>query len=242
MRREIDETLTALCERLARLQSDTVGDVLDEMGLQQILSAAIQPLQRNMKVAGPAFCIKGREKMGSTVQASDNDTPKPGFEMFRHMYEGCVAVIDTGSYMQAGPWGENTGLSAMVRGCKGVVIDGGTRDAQELIEMEFPTFVRFVSAARVEGRWTQTSFEEPIVLPGQTSSEVTINPGDLILADVDGVVVVPQSLARQVIEDAEEITRIEEQMRTDLMQGVDREAVYRKYDRYAHIHPKAGDE
>ncbi len=231
----MEKEVAMLCDRLVRLQSATVGDVLDEMGFRdQVLSHEICGLDRNMRVAGPAFCIKGENAEDSTVEAS-GDKPKPSFEMFREMYKGCVVVLDTGGHDIGGPWGENSALSAKVRGCVGIVIDGGTRDKQQLIEMGFPTFAEYATPARVEGRWTHVAFQVPIAMPGQTGKEVVVRPGDLILADTDGVVVVPKEVAEQVIEAAEKVTEIEEQIRQELSKGVDREEVYRKHRRYAHI-------
>jgi regulator of RNase E activity RraA len=234
-RPKADEALDALCQRLLALQTDTVGDVLDEMGLRhQILSAQIRPLNQEMKVAGPAFTIKGQTAAHSTVQA-DGSGPKPGYEMFRRMYEGCVAVMEVGGHTIGAPWGENSALSARVRGCAGIVIDGGTRDGRELMAMPFPTFSTFISAARVEGRWAHLAFEIPITMPGQTAREVLVHPRDVILADFDGVVVIPRRLAAAVVEAAEEVERIEERIRADLTAGVDREEVYRRHPRYTHI-------
>jgi regulator of RNase E activity RraA len=230
----VTDALT-LCERLVKLQSDTIGDVLDEMGYRhQILSSDIRPISPDMKVAGPAFTIKGQTAANSTVEAS-GDVPKPGYEMFRRMYGGCVAVMETGGHAIGAPWGENSALSAKVRGCIGIVIDGGTRDGRELMVMPFPTFARFVSAARVEGRWTHLAFGVPITMPGQTCKEVIINPEDLILADFDGVVVIQRQLAKDVIAAAEEVQHIEERIRAELAAGVDREEVYRKNPRYDHL-------
>jgi 4-hydroxy-4-methyl-2-oxoglutarate aldolase len=230
---------SAMYERLTALQSDGVADVLDQMGLHdQIVSVEIQPLVPTMRVAGPAFCIRGEPAAGSTIEATAG-RGKPSYELFRHMYDGCVAVVDTGGYRVAGPWGENTAVSARARGCLGVIVDGGTRDSLELAEMSFPTFVRFASAARVEGRWRHVEFEAPIELPGQVGSAVTVNPGDVIVADADGVVVVPRELGAEVAELGEELARIEEQMRRELADGVDREEVYRRHDRYAHIPKRA---
>jgi len=226
---------SALYERFAALQSDVVADVLDEMGLQdQIVSVAIQPLVPQMRVAGPAFCIRGEAAPGSTIEAT-KETGKPSYELFRHMYDGCVAVVETGGYGVAGPWGENTAISAHARGCRGAIIDGGTRDSLELAEMRFPTFVRFSSAARVEGRWRHTEFQTPIELPGQVGANVTVTPGDVVVADADAIVVVPQAIAPEVAALGEELARIEEEMRRELASGVDREEVYRRHDRYAHI-------
>jgi regulator of RNase E activity RraA len=229
----------ALCERLLKLQSDTVGDVLDEMGYRhQILSCDIRPISPEMKAAGPAFTIKGQTAAHSTVQV-DGGAPKPGYEMFRRMYTGCMAVMETGGHTIGAPWGENSALSAKVRGCVGVVIDGGTRDGRELMAMAFPTFAKFVSAARVEGRWTHLAFDIPITMPGQTCKEVMVSPNDLILADFDGVVVIPRRLAEQVVAAAEEVQGIEERIRDELSAGVDREEVYRRNPRYAHIRESA---
>jgi regulator of RNase E activity RraA len=225
----------ALCQRLINLQSDTIGDVLDEMGCRhQILSADIRPISPEMRVAGPAFTIKGQTAAHSTVQA-DGDAPKPGYEMFRRMFAGCVAVMETGGHAIGAPWGENSALSAKVRGCVGMVIDGGTRDGRELMTMPFPTFSKFISAARVEGRWAHLAFDIPITMPGQTCKEVVVKPDDLILADFDGVVVIPRELADDVVAAAEAVERIEERIREELMAGMDREEVYRRNPRYAHI-------
>lgn len=226
-------TDNALSARFAQLQSSTVGDVLDELGYRdQVLDSALSPIALSMRVAGPAFTIQGitRPEHHSDIK------PKPGYEMFRHMYDGCVAVMDTGGHSIAGPWGENTALSARMRGCQGVVIDGGTRDAAELVEMGFPAFTRFVTPARVENRWVHIGFQLPITMPGQAGREVTVHPGDIVVADADGVVIVPQELAPRVASGAEEVTRIETKIRRELQQGLDREDIYTRNDRYRHLH------
>jgi regulator of RNase E activity RraA len=231
--------VAALCQRLMNLQSDTIGDVLDEMGYRhQILSADIRPISPEMKLAGPAFTIKGHTAAHSTVEP-DRGAAKPGYEMFRRMFTGCVAVMETGGHTIGAPWGENSALSAKMRGCVGIVIDGGTRDGRELMTLQFPTFAKFISAARVEGRWAHLAFDVPITMPGQTCKEVIVNPDDLILADFDGVVVIPGALAEDVIGAAEKVERIEERIREELTAGVDREEVYRRNPRYAHIRRSA---
>jgi 4-hydroxy-4-methyl-2-oxoglutarate aldolase len=227
-------------ERLGALQTDVVADVLDQMGYtDQIVSVEIQPLVTSMRIAGPAFCIRGEPAEGSTMEASAGKA-SASYELFRHMYEGCVAVVDTGGYRVAGPWGENTAISAYARGCRGAVIDGGTRDSVELVDIGFPTFVRFSSAARVEGRWRHVEFETPIELPGQVGATVKVTPGDVIVADADAIVVVPSDLAAEVAELGETLEKIEQEMRGELVAGVDREEVYRRHNRYAHILKRAG--
>lgn len=223
-----------LVARLARLQTCTVGDVLDEMGLtNQVVSQQIAPLDRTMKMAGPAFCIRGHASPGSSLEAVGAPRGKVGYEMYRHMYPGCVVVMDTGGHRIGGPWGENSATSAQARGAIGIVMDGATRDSLELVEMRWPTFSRGATPARVEGRWTQIAFQEPVSLPGQVSQEVVVHPGDLVLADADGVVVIPQAFAYEVITASEECTVVEERIRVELETGSDREDVYARNDRYA---------
>jgi regulator of RNase E activity RraA len=232
----VDDGLTVLCRRLERLDTPVVADVLDELGLlDQVLAVEIKPVDPSMRVAGPAFCIKGETIDPEAEAPAAGAGSPPGYEMFRHMYEGCVAVVDTGGHRVGGPWGENTALSAAVRGCRGVVIDGGTRDAPQLTAMAFPAFVRWSTAVRIDNRWRHTGFEEPISLPSQTGRSVTVNPGDLVLADADGVVIVPRSLAEQVVTAGEEVVRIEQRIRDELVAGTDREDIYRRNPRFAHV-------
>jgi 4-hydroxy-4-methyl-2-oxoglutarate aldolase len=223
-------------ERLRGLSTALVGDVLDELGYSnQILASEIRAIVPGLKLAGPAFCVSGARDGGSSQGSERDSQPQPGFELFRHMYEGCIAVVATEDYDVAGPWGENTALSARVRGCRGAVIDGGTRDVEELARMSFPIFARFATAARVEGRWRHVEFETPVRVRGQLESHVVVSPGDFVLGDGDGVVVVPSALVDVVLDAAEELHRIEVSMREELADGVDREDVYRGHDRYAHV-------
>lgn len=229
----MDERHELVRERLMKLQTCAVGDVLDEMGFKdQVLSDEISALDRSMKVAGPAFCIRGHSNPGSTLEVTDRSTVNVGYEMFRQMYPGCVVVMDTGGHYLGGPWGENSAVSARARGSVGIVMDGATRDSLELVEMSWPTFSRGVTPARVEGRWRQVSFGEPVALPGRTTKEVVIAPGDFILGDADGVVVIPHSVIGETLVAAEDCAAVELLMRDELESGVDRETVYATHDRY----------
>ena len=221
-----------LVRRLERLDSCVVADVLEELGLRdQVVASTIAAVDPDMRIAGPAFCIRGEDVATAPPLAE----PSPSYEFFRHMYPGCIAVIDTGGHAVGGPWGENTALSAAVRGCRGVVIDGGTRDTRQLVAMGFPTFVRFGTAVRVDDRWRHVAFEQPVGLPAQTGAGVTVTPGDYVVADGDSVVIVPRALGERVATAAEEVIRIETRIREELVRGVDREEVYRRNPRFAHI-------
>jgi len=226
MAKEISE----LCRRYRQLSAPLVYDVLDQMGYpHQALSAEIRPLAPGMVAIGPAFTVEGRDRELASLPSVSL------YQLFRDLTPHAVIVLATCGHRTSGPWGENTSISAQLRGCHGLVTDGGVRDASALIAMGFPTFCRFVTPVYSQGRFAITGYQIPVVLPGQLSETVTIHPGDFILADQDGIVVVPARLAEDVLLAAEELRTIEERIRAALRSGEDREQVYRRYPKFDHI-------
>ena len=216
--------------RYRALSTPVVFDVLDRMGHPNCaLNAAIRGLHPSMTVVGPAFTISGESVDDGT------DYGAAAFEMYRRIVPGSVLVMAGQGHRIAGPWGENATLSAQLAGARGLVTDTGTRDATAIIERGFPTFVRYVSPVFMSGRFAITGHQRPIALAGQVEPTVTVNPGDFVVADCDGVVIVPQSLIDTVLEAAEELERIEVRIRTALQSGEDRESVYSRLPKYAHI-------
>jgi len=229
-----DKTIQ-LCERLERLDSAAVSDVFDAMGLpNQILSTHIRPIVPNIKVAGPAFCIRGMTSAGSVVPPPAGKF-NPAFEIDRAIYHGCVAVIETGRHKEGAIIGGNVALSYKLRGCRGAVVDGGVRDIQELTDIDFRTFAASTTPMSSKGRWSFVDYEIPIAMPGHYANWVRINPGDLILADPDGIAVIPKDISEFVVSAAEEIVRVEQLIKEELRAGADREEVYGRHDTRAHI-------
>lgn len=148
----MDQSPQALLTRFRAVHAAAAFDVLDAMGFpDQALHHAIRPLAPQMRVAGPAYTARGMGGHGGAPAASI------AFRMYREFAPGCVLVLDTGGHLVAGPWGENTSLSASMRGCTGAVIDGGTRDHEQIEAMAFPVFARFVTPVMAKGRWHRRS-------------------------------------------------------------------------------------
>jgi regulator of RNase E activity RraA len=229
-------TMQEIIARYNKLEAALIYDTLNAMGLpSQQLSLAIQPLEINMVVAGPAFtCKYAVSEASSKVTTERVEYRASSYQMLRDMYEGCVVVQDVGNDRVAGGLGENMGLSVQLAGGTGVVCDGGTRDKKALIAAGFPVFSRFSSCTISWGRRRLIDYQIPIRVSGHLTKWVTVNPGDFIFGDADGVVVVPQEYTMEVLEGAERVAELEEQQRAQLRAGVDREEVY-KIDRYAHI-------
>lgn len=109
------------------------------------------------------------------------------------------------------------------------------RDADEIRGLGFPVFSAAVTPINASRRWRLTEADATIRLPGQSGLPVAVAPGDLILADADGVVVVPAAAAEQVIADAEELQRIEARIGEALRAGGRRAEVFKANPRFAHI-------
>lgn len=224
-----------LYERLRQLPVAVLSDVLSAMGLpDQILASSIRPYGLSTIVAGPAVCLAGRE--------GPEPTPKPGtskavFEMDRHVGEGCIVVIAAGGHRIGATIGGNVALSWQLRGCKAVVIDGGVRDLAEFGEFALPVFASFATPMSTKGLWNFSAVDVPVTLPGQTSVQVHVAPGDAIHGDADGVIVIPAAHLKQAVHDAEIFESMEKSVQRDLRSGEDREAIYKRYDKLGHIKP-----
>jgi 4-hydroxy-4-methyl-2-oxoglutarate aldolase len=205
-------------ERLTRLYTPVVADVLDRLGYRaQCLRADIRPLSRGMVAAGVARTVR-------TIPAPELATTEP--------YKGEMAAVDAlrpGDVLVVSDcdwsfWGELLSTAARHRGCRGVVIDGYTRDTRAIIAMDFPVFCRGIHPADSLGRLDVAEHDVPIDCGG-----VLVQPGDLILADDDGVVVVPRAVAEPALAAAEEKVGGENRVRQALSQGMSVTEAFRRY-------------
>jgi 4-hydroxy-4-methyl-2-oxoglutarate aldolase len=209
---------SGLLDRLGRLYTAVVCDALDQLGLrQQAMQPRIRPLCPEARIVGRAVTVW-------TVPASPSATPS---------YDGEIAAVDSlvpgdvlvVSRCQAAFWGELLTTAAVRRGCAGVVVDGYTRDASRIIGMGFPCFVRGIDMRDSLGRIEVKAQNVPIRCGG-----VQVEPGDLILADFDGVIVVPISAAEAAISRAEEKVGREGLVRKELSQGLSVSDVFSRHE------------
>ena len=205
-------------ERLSRLYTPVVADVLDRLGYRdQCLRADIRPLVEGDTVAGVARTVL-------TVAAREAAPKEP--------YKGEMAAVDAlrhGDVMVVSScdgsfWGELLSTAARYRGCRGIVIDGYTRDTRAIKTMGFPVFCRGVYPADSMGRIDVVAHDVPIVCGG-----VSVNAHDLVLADDDGVVIIPQAVAEQALAAAEQKVRGENLVRLKLAEGMTVTEAFRRY-------------
>lgn len=223
------DPIVALVRQLGRQATETISDILDVMGLpEQVLATTVRPIVPGMRLCGPAFCVRGR-----AIDAVNPGRPTQ-YEVDRQLPPGCVVVMATGGYTGSAVIGGNVAASYGKRGAAGLVVDGLVRDPHE-IRGFLPTFAAGVSPKRPANRWNVVAFGESVALPGQGGGEVVVHPGDLVLGDAGGVVVIPQAIAAQVVAAAEKLVEAEGKVLADIRRGRDREQALKAHDRFGHI-------
>lgn len=202
------------------LYTAVVADVLDTLGLRG--QAVGVPLPR---ASGRGLLI-GRAKT-TLWQATDGVDPRP-YELELAAVDECraddVLIAAAGGSMRSGIWGELLSTAARNRGCAGVIVDGAVRDVERMNEMGFLVFARGTSPLDSLHRQRVTAIDAEVEVGG-----VTIRPGDLVLADLDGVVVVPRWVEAEVLERAREKVTAENRVRDEIRAGSKAGEVYRKY-------------
>jgi regulator of RNase E activity RraA len=126
-------------------------------------------------------------------------------------------------------FGELIALGMKRRGCAGALVDGGIRDIEWIARQRFPVYARYRTPVQSIGRWKVTAWQVPVELPGATSARVKVRPGDFVLADTDGVIVVPARVAAKVLAEAEGLTATEVRIRRELDRGGTLKEMLKKY-------------
>jgi 4-hydroxy-4-methyl-2-oxoglutarate aldolase len=198
--RNIERADRATADALAKLGSATVHEAMGRVGL---LKPYMRPIYPGVQVSGTAVTV--------LLQPGDNWMMHVAAEMIQ---PGDVVVAACTVENTDGFFGDLLATSFRARGAKGLIIDGGVRDVTDLTEMKFPVFSRAISA-RGTVKATLGSVNIPVVCAG-----AAVNPGDVIVADMDGVVVVPAKVAQQAADAAEAREANEADKREKLASGV----------------------
>jgi 4-hydroxy-4-methyl-2-oxoglutarate aldolase len=197
--KEVTRPSFDLIRELSTYDSATVHEAYGGKGA---LDSTFKPLDHRMKVCGPAATVSAR----------------PGDNLILHkaiyvVAKGDVLVVSAGGYVEAGPWGEIMTLAAREQGIRGLIIDGSVRDSNAIRELLFPVFSRGVC---IKGTTKETlgMKNHPIQIGG-----VAVRPGDAVLGDADGVVVVAAKDLLAVLEKCRQRKEKEEKIREELKRG-----------------------
>lgn len=214
-------------ERYLRLYAGLVYDVLEHLGCpNQVLSHQLRPLDPAMMLAGPAFTVKG-----TTSCERDENVRYKRLRMINDMVAPCVEVRDAGTPYHVALYGELSATTAAAHGAVGALVDGGIRDTRHLMKMDYPVFSRYCTPVEAFGRWQMLDYQVPVLIAGELTDTVQVNPGDFIFADYDGVIVIPQQMTLEVLLECERVMGIESEARVEFARGDDPVAVFEKHKR-----------
>jgi regulator of RNase E activity RraA len=215
--------MTALADRYETLAVSAVHDVMRGLGIDgNVLPPTIRPLIPEKKLAGLAFTVDGRR----TTTADRHATLLAWSRLLSKVPPGCVLVCQPNDDELA-LMGELSAEALRLKGVRGYVVDGGCRDADGLLAMGFQVFCRFLTPADIVGRWLPNTPGHPIVI-----GEVTIETGDVVFGDRDGVIVVPGDRAEEILAETETVMGTESAMRKAIRGGMDPEAAYLKFGKF----------
>jgi len=196
-----------IIERLIKLDTCAVSDALDSLGLKGA-TWGVRPQWQCPKIAGRAVTMKIKPA------GLQQPTQHLGTAPIEAAQPGDVIVIDNGGKLEFSCWGGLLALSAKLKGVSGVVIDGASRDIDEARELEFPVYARSVVPMTARNRVVQESYNQEIQFAG-----VQCRPGDLVLADGSGIIIIPKEKEAEVVAAAEGIYAKEQEMAAGIRQG-----------------------
>jgi regulator of RNase E activity RraA len=191
-----------MLDRFEKLYTGAVNDVLRELCLlNQALPGHIIPLREYRTIAGFAFTVK------SAPNAMISGEMEFRVQMLDEMHEDAFVIWDTTNDSNATLWGGVMTATAKGKKVKAACIDGGIRDTHQILEADFPVFYKYRISNGSLGRCLITHYQVTLQI-----ANVTIKPGDIVLGDIDGVLVVPREIAYDVLTRAEEIIENEKKI------------------------------
>ena len=199
--------MTDLIARLQRLDSCAVSDALDRLGLSGSVTG-IQRLSSDHRIAGRVLTVKLDRAEGRT------NTRHLCTAAIEAAQPGDIICVEQRTGVDAASWGGNLSIGAGMRHVAGVIVDGPARDIDESRQLDFPVFARNATGRTARGRIVEVATGEPI-----TIGDVTVTPGDYVVADASAVVFIGQAEIERVLEAAEAIVTRENAMAAALREG-----------------------
>jgi 4-hydroxy-4-methyl-2-oxoglutarate aldolase len=205
----------SIIDRTMKLYVAALSDAADEIGLEKVcMDRGIIPLTKNKRMAG--FARTGKLIRSPANQPYDEKQLDVFMSLGTEAAGGDLLVIDMAGATDCSAWGQILTKIGIPRGVRGAVVDGTSRDIYDIDKMNFTVFARGRHPGTMRGRLDMESVQKPIVCGG-----VTVNPGDLVFGDGDGIVVIPADRIEEVLTHAEEVVATDDWWSDKLDDGED---------------------
>jgi 4-hydroxy-4-methyl-2-oxoglutarate aldolase len=212
-----------LSKRLEECYSGAVYDVMRDLGMKEcVLPHAIRALDLEARAAGRIWTMEGRPDPAISVHESI-----VRWTEFLSLAPAEHVIVCQPHNHTLALMGELSAETLQLRGVRGYVVDGGCRDNAFIRKLGFPVFARFQTPRDIAGAWTCEAFGESIEIEG-----VKIRTGDFVLADIDGVIVIPEERAEEVIGKVENVINTENLVRKAILEGGSPKEAYLKYGKF----------
>jgi regulator of RNase E activity RraA len=191
-----------------------ISDIFDSEGRTPSILASLPSFTASPRFVGPAYTIAGES------HTSDVSGDRVKLDAIDSMPPGVVPVWAGGDISGVCCFGDLLAEAMKQRGCAGVVVDGGIRDVSYLSTLDMPIIARYRTPAQAIGRWKVVSCQEPVRVRGGLDEWVTVNPGDIVVSDEDGVIVVPAVDVERIEAKVKEWAMTETESRTAIQDGM----------------------
>ncbi|MDF1814436.1 MAG: RraA family protein [Verrucomicrobiales bacterium] len=205
-----------------QLYSAVISDALDAAGYrEQCMVTDIPMLPRTGIPRLAGYC---RTTLWEDIDFEDPEPYKLELEAVDACNRDDIIIAAAQGSSRSGIWGELLSTASLNRGCAGVIIDGAIRDVAAMREMQFPVFAAGVCPYDSLNRQRVISRDEPVTL-----GRVTIESGDFVFADEDGIVIVPQKIEQEILTAAWEKVHAENEVRDAIRSGLGAQEAFKKY-------------
>ncbi len=203
-----------------KLYASVISDVVDSLGARnQGMRLNVRPIYEGAIVVGRAYPV-----LTADVYKFIDDPYGPEIDAVDSLKPNDVMVVCTQRSTRTCFWGELLATAARARGARGIVVDGTVRDVAQITKMKFPTFATGIYMVDSAGRSIVIDHNCPVDCGG-----VLVNPGDIVFGDIDGVIVIPKAMEKEVIPLALEKASKEDQLREELLKGTLLRDAYNKH-------------
>lgn len=215
--------MAGIVERLEATYTGILHDVMRGMGLRDFtLPPSIRPLVEGEPLAGVVSTLRGK-----VDRTADPHETLLGWTGFLSQVRADTVIVAQPNDSTVAHMGELSAETLKMKGVRGYLVDGGCRDVEFILKIGFPVWCRYRTPRDIVGYWLPEAFDQPV-----TIGEVTVRAGDYLLADRDGVVILPADRADEILSAAETAASTENKVRTAILGGMDPKEAYLQYGKF----------